>query len=352
MGNNNTNICFILPSKSSGGTHVVVSLYNAICKIEKSAALYRVSESKFGLLGELIKLFIYFIMSHFSKKEKVFIITEPLQSVIAAITGVNYIRYIQAEDLSLFKNRAYPLGKVTTLIQKFVSIRDGNFLYVSDYVKEKYLSQKKGDNKKILSYKVGPLLDSSFLSFLGEQPKGFDSGKKRKYSIGYMARSSPSKGVDEFCSWMNNTPPQLRERVGCILIISNEVSYSIMKSKLDLNFDVICPTGYRDIASALRDVEVFVFNSKSEGFGLPPLEALMAGAQIVSSKCGGVDEYLDETNSFLFNISDQDDFIEALTKPIIQNVLLNVNTKSFTERFSKYEDVFLMDLIKFIKDEF
>ena len=341
------NVIFILPSKNSGGTHVVVQLLNSIEKIADNYSMYRVKKSIFGLFGEFVKLFFYFIKMRFCKSKNIFVITEPLQCVIAAISGVDYVRYVQAEDLSLFKKRALFFGVFITLIQKISTLRDGKFLYVSDYVKKQYLNQKIGRKNNSLSLKVNPLVDSEFLNISksSQLPCNLNG-----FIIGYMARNSPSKGLDEFCSWMNSLEGNLSDKINKILVISNEVTNSTLKSKLKFNYELVNPRSYNDIIVALSTVNVFVFNSKSEGFGLPPLEALLSGAQIVCSKCGGVDEYLDNSNSFLFNVSNKDSFIDALSKPILHGISLRVDKECLIGRFSKYNNDFLSDVVQFIEE--
>jgi len=348
MEKNKKLITFILPSKNSGGTHVVIQLFNGINRIDENYSLHRVGKSVFGLFGELIKLFFYFVTSHFYKGNKVFVITEPLQCVIAVFSGVTYVRYVQAEDLSLFKKRAFFFGKVITLIQRLSTLKDRKFLYVSDYVKIKYLNQKIGGNNNCLSLKVNPLVDPGFV-LISRAESGRFINNIKTYTVGYMARKSPSKGLDEFCFWMNSLGPNLSGKISKIIIISNEISYSTLKSKLKINFELICPSNYADIIETLKSVDVFVFNSKSEGFGLPPLEALLCGAQVVCSKCGGVDEYLDKSNSFLFNISDEVSFIDALSQPILHGICLDVDKSSLINRYSEYYNDFLTDVMNFIE---
>jgi glycosyltransferase involved in cell wall biosynthesis len=39
--------------------------------------------------------------------------------------------------------------------------------------------------------------------------------------------------------------------------------------------------------------DLFVFASRSEGFGLPPLEAMACGCAVVTTDCGGVRDYVE-----------------------------------------------------------
>lgn len=55
-----------------------------------------------------------------------------------------------------------------------------------------------------------------------------------------------------------------------------------------------------DVATFLSSIDVFVFPSLVEGFGLPPLEAMACGAVVILTDSGGVREYArHETNCLL-----------------------------------------------------
>lgn len=63
-------------------------------------------------------------------------------------------------------------------------------------------------------------------------------------------------------------------------------------------------TGYvsdEDLQILYRNAKIFVFPSLYEGFGFPPLEALMNGTSSVVSKCGAIPEVLEDAAFYIEN---------------------------------------------------
>ncbi len=68
---------------------------------------------------------------------------------------------------------------------------------------------------------------------------------------------------------------------------------------------VLGPRSEVEMADFYRGVDVFAFSSLEEGFPAPPLEAMACGCAVVSTRCGGVDEYArDGANALLVPVGD------------------------------------------------
>jgi glycosyltransferase involved in cell wall biosynthesis len=59
----------------------------------------------------------------------------------------------------------------------------------------------------------------------------------------------------------------------------------------DLPIVVVHPRDDRHLGELYRACSVFVFPSWAEGFGLPPLEAMACGAPVITTACGGVEDF-------------------------------------------------------------
>ena len=60
--------------------------------------------------------------------------------------------------------------------------------------------------------------------------------------------------------------------------------------------------GRNEIAGELRNADLFLFTSISEGMPVSVLEALCCGIPVCSTNCGGVDELINEKNGKVFPI--------------------------------------------------
>ena len=105
--------------------------------------------------------------------------------------------------------------------------------------------------------------------------------------LGALARPSPLKGFDllrDALRSLSTHSDRLRLRV--VLWPGDEGSW------LDLPDDLVVEQVYCEDDVALRrfyqSCDAFVFSSRIEGFGLPPLEAMACGVPVITTDCGGV----------------------------------------------------------------
>ena len=67
-----------------------------------------------------------------------------------------------------------------------------------------------------------------------------------------------------------------------------------------------------ELLKLYRDAAAFVFPSRFEGFGLPPLEAIQAGCPVVSSDAAALPEVLGEQGAFFFQSGSRTGILRAI----------------------------------------
>lgn len=69
-----------------------------------------------------------------------------------------------------------------------------------------------------------------------------------------------------------------------------------------------------DFAARLKESDYFVLPSRSETFGLVYAEALAAGVPVVSTQCGGPEDFIDDSNGLLVPVDDAETLAGAMAQ--------------------------------------
>lgn len=161
-----------------------------------------------------------------------------------------------------------------------------------------------------------------------------------KYLL-YVGSAYPHKRLDlliEVWPFIAEIYPKLR------LVIAGEkdvfmkrIIKSAEEKKLN-RVEFLGRVGDADLVSLYKHAEAFVFPSEFEGFGLPPLEALVMGTPVISSDSRPMSEVLGERGVVYFKTGSKDDMIEAV-KAVVDNSnsLRNKAKTAGLELASKYD---------------
>jgi glycosyltransferase involved in cell wall biosynthesis len=123
--------------------------------------------------------------------------------------------------------------------------------------------------------------------------------------IGMLARFSPGKGHEEFLSAaekLNTKYKNLKYLIGEASRGENTYADSIKQLAEKYNLSNVIFTGYRsDIPQVIAAMDIFVFPSHSEAFGIALAEAMsMAKPSVCSNSDGILDVAVDNETSYLF----------------------------------------------------
>lgn len=68
----------------------------------------------------------------------------------------------------------------------------------------------------------------------------------------------------------------------------------------------------KEFAGKLIESDCFVLSSRSETFGIVYIEALSTGTPVIATKCGGPEDFVDETNGLLVSVDNVDGLADAM----------------------------------------
>jgi len=150
-------------------------------------------------------------------------------------------------------------------------------------------------------------------------PNGVDEyfspgdGEEGDYIL-FVGTIEPRKGIDDLVDvWRSLAEPRPR------LVLCGAKGWSVRIPR-DAGIEV---TGYVDRPS-LRDLyrgaRVFVYPSRYEGFGIPPLEALACGAPVIATRTGAIPEFAGDA-ALLIDRGDRDALREAVVRVLRDDAL-------------------------------
>ncbi len=169
--------------------------------------------------------------------------------------------------------------------------------------------------------------------------------KKNEMVLGMMARFSPGKGHEEFLFAANELNKKY-ENLKFLIVGEpsrgeNDFAESIKNLAKDYNLKNLIFTGYRtDIPQMLSAMDIFVFPSHSEAFGIALIEAMAMKVPSVCSNSDGIlDIAVDGETSYLFERRNGNDLLEKLSLLINSEEARNNFSEASRKRVEKFFDI-------------
>lgn len=116
--------------------------------------------------------------------------------------------------------------------------------------------------------------------------------------VGYASNSGYSKDVEKF-------------------------EEDIQKSKFYKNTSLIREIPHSEIQKVYNKADAFVMTSIQEGQPVSALEAACCGLPIFSTRCGGVEDYVDESIGRIYDVDDIEGFAQGLKEFIESSMVFN-----------------------------
>ncbi len=152
---------------------------------------------------------------------------------------------------------------------------------------------------------------------------------KDEIIIGMIARFTPGKGHEELFRAVNELNKNF-SNLKCLIVGEasrgeEEYMRKIKQLAADLSLKNIIFTGYRsDIPATLAAMDIFVFPSHSEAFGIALIEAMaMEKPSVCTNSDGVLDIAIDNYTSLLFERKNHRDLIEKL-KALLESKQLRI----------------------------
>lgn len=171
-------------------------------------------------------------------------------------------------------------------------------------------------------------------------PSNKNINKINKFIIGTIGSSVKWKGYDIFLEAVSSINSNEME----VLILSQDY----LELPNNINTRIIKPTTDKQIVDFYRQCDIFVFTSFVEGFGLPPLEAMACGIPVITTDCGGIRDFANDSNAIIIPTDDAHSVANAiimlkrdrnLRKSLRQNGLETVQKFSLEIMIEQYHKV-------------
>jgi glycosyltransferase involved in cell wall biosynthesis len=189
---------------------------------------------------------------------------------------------------------------------------------------------------------VGINPDKTSTIHLGFRPfHCLSSNVKPPFDSPYMLYVGMRKGYKNFKTlikaYANSQPLKQNIRLICFGGGAFDKDELAFMNELGLTENQIFQIGGNDelLAACYKNATAFVFPSRYEGFGIPPLEAMSLGCPVICSSVGSIPEIVGSAGEY-FNPNDPDEISQAIENVVFNEERSNVLRNLGYQQIKKY----------------
>ena len=164
-----------------------------------------------------------------------------------------------------------------------------------------------------------------------------------KFILMFAGNAIQRKGLDILVSGLSNLNTNVLEKI-YLIVCSDGPELESNKIKLNAipqleNSLLFCKKVNQEELNIFYNIaNLFVFPSREEPLGLVGLEAIASGTPVLGSNVGGIKEYINKNNGFLFN-PDKDSELTELISQIICNQSELKRIRKSIDKKQAYHDI-------------
>ena len=143
-------------------------------------------------------------------------------------------------------------------------------------------------------------------------------GVKQPYLL-YVGNAYPHKNLPRLIEAFKEVKKRL-PKLQLVLVGQRDYFYDRLRRE-HTGVDGLVLTGFvpdKALTTFYQQASLYVFPSLTEGFGLPPLEAMSHGLPVAAAKAGSLPEVLGEAAAY-FNPQDKNDIIKTITNLLVND---------------------------------
>ncbi|MFT6926882.1 MAG: glycosyltransferase involved in cell wall biosynthesis [Psychromonas sp.] len=337
----------------------VKNIYNEFSNLGTDVCLIRLEHfglSKWLKIASFLSFYIKsFFAALFSKNGDVFYIHYTSHSSLGVLFAslfkkINIVANVHGSDIIPEISNGKILASIKRYISKMILSRSDYVISPSGYFKETLHKEYNIDLSTIFVSPSGGVNNSIF----EPQKNSFDP---QNITFGYVGRLEEDKGIFDLidCYIVLSA---INPNINLIIVGSGSAHARVQNiTRHQPTIELYRGRSQPELAGIYNSIDYLVFPScrKSESLGLVPIEAMMCGTPVISSRIGATGDYIkDELKDLSFDSGNKEQLLECMKKAISLDKIYYNELASLSQKIANEfkSDKVISDLLNFFKNKF